>query len=146
MGNSSCESNAHTPRRRVVYCPTANTYQSCVRSPPSSLAIICGNVECPRPPRVAELLIIVWGLCFIAALGESNPKLKARNFSQSFDQGKMVVTRRLSIHSSKALSPDVDQTQARVQWEADYRNSAASVDRDTSGGRAQVIGCVLWCV
>lgn len=116
---------------------------------PPSIIVGCLLPRCrtpppPHPPSppVTELLIVAWGLCFIAALRESTPRLKARNFSAPFVDGKKVITNRLRNHSSRTSGPDSEQGHERPHWETAYDDATASADRDASREGAQVISCV----
>eukprot|EP00752_Nemacystus_decipiens_P003195 g2956.t1 len=64
-----------------------------------------------------ELLIVLWGLFFIASRADDAPKLKAREFIQPV---KSIIRRRsLSVDSGTSGSV----TEERPHWEAAYRGS-----------------------
>lgn len=75
-----------------------------------------------RTHPCAELLLILWGLFFIATMHDREPKLKARNFVKSIRTGTEVVTRRrrsLSMDSSASAS----RADERPYWENEGRGS-----------------------
>ncbi|CAM9884073.1 unnamed protein product [Scytosiphon promiscuus] len=75
-----------------------------------------------------ELLIVFWGLVFIATGEDREPKLKARNFTKSIRVGRDIITRRRSLSVDSSAS--VSRTGERPYWESALRgnqpNSAAA--------------------
>lgn len=76
----------------------------------------------PTPPLphhvAAELLIVFWGVFFIAKHQEREPKLKARNFTKSINKGAEIVTRRRSLSVDSAAS--ASQAEQVPQWDRAY--------------------------
>lgn len=95
----------------------------CTTSPcPPPLSCCCLTLACPflATHSLAELLIILWGLFFIATRHDREPELKARNFAKSLRVGKDIVTRRRSLSVERS---SVRSTEERPHWEAAYRGS-----------------------
>lgn len=71
----------------------------------------------------AELLLIFWGLLFIATREERErePKLKARNFAKTLQAGKEIVTRRRSLSADSSVPPH--QAEERPQWESAFQGN-----------------------
>ncbi|CAN0024831.1 unnamed protein product [Ectocarpus sp. 12 AP-2014] len=83
-----------------------------------------------------ELLLILWGIFFIATREEREPKMKARDFAKTVQATKEIVNRRrsLSVDSAAAsTTPAVDQ---RPQWEAAFRGDTAAVAQFGGGNTA----------
>lgn len=73
----------------------------------------------PPSRLAAELLIIFWGLFFIASRPDREPQLKARDFGKAVQPVKDIVNRRRRSGSmdSAATAPEVDE---RPHWESAF--------------------------
>ncbi|CAM9884006.1 unnamed protein product [Scytosiphon promiscuus] len=85
-----------------------------------------------------ELLLVFWGLIFIATRESREPKLKARDFAKSIQVGKEIITKRrsLSVDSSAPAS----RVEERPHWESAYRGSDPPGGGSTSGGYGAAAG------
>jgi len=84
----------------------------------------------------SELLLICWGLFFIATRPERET-LKARNFAKSVAKGKEVIRRRsLSVDSSASASRE----EARPQWDSASQGSSNPAAWPPVGGTATAGG------
>ncbi|CAM9350825.1 unnamed protein product [Ectocarpus fasciculatus] len=86
-----------------------------------------------------ELLLILWGLFFIATREEREPKMKARDFGKTVQTTKDIVTRRrsLSVDSAPSTTSGVEQ---RPEWEAAFRGNTAAVPQFGGGNTAVPTG------
>lgn len=91
------------------------------------------------PPLVSELLIIGWGVCFMAALRDSTPTMRGRDFSKFLEEGKKAITARLRMNSSQASGPDAGESHRRSQRGTAPGTSTRASDGGASRGRAQVV-------
>ncbi|CAM9883937.1 unnamed protein product [Scytosiphon promiscuus] len=86
-----------------------------------------------------ELLIIFWGLIFIATRENREPELKARNFAKSIRTGTEIVQRRRRSGSVDVCA-SASRAEERPQWEDAYGgsrpNAAAAVVGSSLGGGA----------
>lgn len=74
----------------------------------------------PSPLFASELLVIFWGVCFIATR-RSSPGLKARNFTKSIQRGAEVVAKRK--RTLRPASSIVESDEAQPDWESAFRRS-----------------------
>ena len=84
-----------------------------------------------RPPRAvrcfifalvrpcSELLIVLWGLFFIANSQEDTPKLKAREFVQPVKE----IIRRRSLSVDSGTTRSTSTAEERPHWESAYAGS-----------------------
>lgn len=80
---------------------------------------------CHRP--ASELLLVCWGLFFIATRPDREPKMKARNFTKSVAIGKEIVMRRRSLSvDSAASAASASQAEERPRWDPAYGGSNSS--------------------
>ncbi|CAM9809602.1 unnamed protein product [Ectocarpus sp. 4 AP-2014] len=84
-----------------------------------------------------ELLLVLWGLFFIATREEREPKMKARDFAKTARTTKEIVTRRRSLSvDSAAASTTSAAVEQRPQWEAAFRGDTAAVPQFGGGNTA----------
>lgn len=99
----------------------------------------------PAPPALpSELLIIVWGLFFIATREESEPKMMARDFGKVVQPVKKIVRRRrsLSVDSAPASASRADE-EGRPDWERAFRGDSppnAAALEDGTGAAVAAAG------
>ena len=82
------------------------------------------------PSLRSELLLVTWGLCFIAAKAET-PLTRGRDFTQPIRKGKEMVTKRRRSSSIR--------TQASDDEEQPYWNSTKRGRLDFAGGSIRAI-------
>ncbi|CAM9747341.1 unnamed protein product [Ectocarpus sp. 8 AP-2014] len=83
-----------------------------------------------------ELLLILWGLFFIATREEREPKMKARDFAKTARTTKELVTRRRSLSVDSAAASTTSAVEQRPQWEAAFRGDTAAVPQFGGGNTA----------
>lgn len=90
------------------------------------------------PTPSSELLVLFWGLFFIATRDDRTPQLRARDFVQPV---KEIIRRRsLSVDSGTSAS----QQEERPHWESAYggnsNHNASSAGTTRAGGTAAAAG------
>eukprot|EP00904_Undaria_pinnatifida_P004017 jgi/Undpi1/13616/HiC_scaffold_9.g03270.m1 len=84
-----------------------------------------------------ELLLVTWGLCFIAATSES-PTHRGRDFVQPIKKGHEIVSRKRRRSATRTTSPDSEGgAEEQPYWITSRRNA-----RDVNGRSSRVIPSV----
>lgn len=89
------------------------------RLPPSLLLL-------DKPYLTTELLILTWGICFIANTRGSEPTMKGRNFAKSLQRGSSKVIRK----KRKTPSAPTHHDEERPQWD----NDEVCISSDSESG------------
>ena len=92
----------------------------CAELPSSASPSKIPLVAVPTPPSLSptsELLVLTWGICFIANSRGSEPTMKGRNFSKSLKRGSSIVLRKK--RKLGRPSPPTQPKEERPQWDND---------------------------
>ena len=82
------------------------------------------------PSLPPELLLVTWGLCFIAAKAET-PATRGRDFTKPIKKGKEIVTKKRRSSSIRSEASDAEE---QPYWSSTKRGRG-----DFSGGSIRVI-------
>lgn len=111
----------------AIGCSTSNHPSSDLMSPLLALFPLC--LFSP------ELLLVTWGLCFIASRAES-PTQKGRDFTQPIQIGKEIVSRKRRRSST---APETFELEDRVDENSYWKTAGRGRPEPPSGGSITAI-------
>lgn len=85
-----------------------------------------------QPPRLVEVLLLIWGVFFIATVN-TTPEQKARNFDKPIQRGKDIMRMKRPSPPPAEVSDAADTSEEQPNWDLAHGGPLQATGSSTGG-------------